>query len=60
MFANPIVPEIGVPNPEDILSPVVAECFKIPVVEMPTADFQMYDHPFLFSIYIRHRSVMML
>ena len=27
---------------------------------MLTADFQMYDHSFLFSIYIRHRSVMFM
>ncbi|MDY6377424.1 MAG: hypothetical protein SPL17_01875 [Bacteroidales bacterium] len=59
-FANPIVPEIGVPDPEGILVPVVTEGFQVPVVVMLTADFQMYDHPFLFSIYIRHRSAMLL
>ncbi len=38
-FANPIVPEIGVPDPEGILVPVVTEGFQVPVVVMLTADF---------------------
>ena len=58
-FADAVVPEIVVPNPEGILLPVVTECFKVPVVVMLlTVDFQMYDHPFLFSIYFRHGSSM--
>ena len=56
MFADAPVPEIGVPDPEGILVPVVTEGFQVPVIVMLAADFQMYDHPFLFSIYIRHRS----
>ena len=59
-FADSVVPEIGVPYPKGILVPVVTEGFQVPVVVMLTADFQMYDHPFLFSIYIRHRSAMLL
>ena len=32
-FADAVVPEIGIPDPEGILSPVVTECFQVPVVE---------------------------
>ena len=59
-FADAVVPEICVPDPEGFPVPVVTECFQIPIVEMLTTDFQMNDHPFLFSIYIRHRSAMLL
>ena len=55
-FADSVVAKIGVADPEGILIPVVTEGFQVPVVVMMTADFQMDDHPFLFSIYIRHRS----
>ena len=55
-FTDSVVPEIGVPDPEGILVPVVTEGFQVPIVVMLTADFQMHDHPFLLSIYFRHRS----
>lgn len=58
-FADAVVPEIGIPDPEGILVPVVTEGFQVPVVVMLTADFQMHDHPFLLSIYIRHCSTML-
>ena len=35
-FADAVVPEIGIPDPEGILSPVFTECFQVPVVEMLT------------------------
>ena len=55
MFANPIVPEIGVTDPEGILVPVVTKGFQVAVVVMAVADFEMYDHPLLFSVDFSHR-----
>ena len=52
--------QVRIRDPEGILVPVVTEGFQVPVVVMLAVDFQMYDHPFLFSIYIRHRSAMLL
>ena len=47
--ADSVVPETGIPDPEGFFIPVVTEGFQVPVVVMLTADFQMYDHSFLFS-----------
>ena len=59
IIVDSVVTKIGVPDPEGILVPVVTKGFQVPVVVMLTADFQMDDHPFLFSINIRHRSAIL-